>query len=339
MNPLRSLRKIIYFIIAILVLGTFGYVFLEDYTILEALYQTVITVSTVGFSEVRPFDEAGKAFTIILIVSSIGIFAFGFTRLSQIILDGSLQSYFKFVRVKASIEKLEGHIIICGFGRNGKQAVRKIKAYKEPFVVIDKDEDSINSYRALYPDLLFVLGDSTEDDVLEAAGIRKAKALIAALHNDADNLFVVVSARQINKNLRIVSRANTESAEKKLQAAGADYTVSPNLVGGAHLAHNLMKPDVVSFLEHIDVGGLSASYIEEVSVNLEDKKAAQASRMSELEIRKRTGCNVIGFKSADGEFIVNPSPEMELPPNSKIFALGNDEQIQRLRELFNVKPL
>lgn len=311
----------------------------ESYSLLEGIYQTVITVSTVGFGEVRPLSEAGRAFTIVLIISSIGTFAFGFTRLSQIILDGSLQSYFKFVRLKSNIEKLENHIIVCGLGRNGKQAVAKLRAYKQPFVVVENDEESINAYRLIHPDILFVIGNATEDEVLEAAGIEKAKALISALHNDADNLFVVLSARQKKTNLRIVSRANTESTEKKLRAAGADYTVSPNLVGGAHLAHNLMKPDVVSFLDHIDVGGSSASYIEEIPVNIDGQSSTQAARMSDLEIRKQTGCNVIGFKAMDGEFIVNPAPDMDLPPNSKLFVLGNDEQIEKLRQLFNVSSI
>lgn len=308
--------------------------FLEDFTFLEALYQTVITVSTVGFGEVHSFDGIGKLFTIILIVTSIGTFAFGFTRIAQLILDGSLQSHFKFVRVKEKINRLDNHIIICGYGRNGKQAAAKIKAYNEPFVVIDSSLEHLEEGARTHPDLLYLQGDATQDEVLEAAGVVRAKALISALHDDADNLFVVVSSRQLNKEMRIVSRANQESTERKLIAAGANYTVSPNLVGGAHLAQNLMKPDIVEFLDLIDVGGLSAQNIEEILVSdLPD--SAEANMLKDLDIRRRTGCNIIGFKDISGEYVINPDPEHELKSNSKLFVLGNEEQINHLRKLIH----
>lgn len=332
MNPLRSLRTIIYVLSGILLLGTVGYIFLENFTFLEALYQTVITVSTVGFGEVHSFDGPGKIFTMLLIVTSIGTFAFGFTRIAQIMLDGSLQSYFKFVRVKDKINKLENHIIICGYGRNGKQAAAKIKAYKQPYVVIDNDLEHLESGIVQDPHLLYIHGDATQDNILEAAGVRRAKALISALHEDADNLFVVVSSRQLNKDMRIVSRANQSSTERKLIAAGANYTVSPNLVGGAHLAHNLMKPDVVEFLDLLDVGGTSSQNIEEILVSdLPD--SSKAHMLKDLDIRKRTGCNIIGFKDHNGDYVINPEPEHQLKSNSKLFVLGNEEQIRKLREL------
>lgn len=332
MNPLHALRTIIYVLTGILVLGTAGYMLLEDFSLLEALYQTVITVSTVGFGEVHAFNGAGKIFTMLLIITSIGTFAFGFTRIAQILLDGSLQSYFKFVRVKEKINKLENHIIICGYGRNGKQAAAKIKAYKQPFVVIDHNLKHLEEGIIQDPSLLYIQGDATQDTILEAAGVTRAKALISALHEDADNLFVVVSARQLNKTMRIVSRANQGSTERKLIAAGANYTVSPNLVGGAHLAHNLMKPDVVEFLDLLDVGGTSAQNIEEILVSdLPD--SSQANMLKDLDIRKRTGCNIIGFKDHNGEYVINPEPEHRLKSNSKLFVLGSEEQIRKLREL------
>lgn len=307
---------------------------LEGFTFLEALYQTVITVSTVGFGEVHTFDGAGKMFTMLLIVVSIGTFAFGFTHIAQLVLDGSLQSHFKFVRVKENINKLDNHIIICGYGRNGKQAAAKIKAYKQPFVVIDNNLERLEEGSRTNPELLYLQGDATQDEVLEAAGVKRAKALISALHDDADNLFVVVSARQFNQNMRIVSRANQLSTEKKLISAGANYTVSPNLVGGAHLAQNLMKPDIVEFLDLIDVGGLSAQNIEEILVSdLPD--SSEARMLKDLDIRKLTGCNIIGFKDLNGEYVINPDPDHLIKSNSKLFVLGNEEQIDKLRRLMN----
>jgi voltage-gated potassium channel len=314
--------------------GTLGYFYLEHFSFLDALYQTVITVSTVGFGEIQPLSPAGRVFTMVLITTSIGTFAIGFTRIAQILLDGSLQSYFKFVRVKDKINKMENHIIICGYGRNGKQAASKIKAYKEAFVVIERNQEHIEAGLQQDPSLLYIQGDATQDSILEAAGVRCAKALISALHDDADNLFVVVSARQLNREMRIVSRANQYSTERKLLSAGANYTVSPNLVGGAHLAHNLMKPDVVEFLDLLDVGGTSAQNIEEILVS-DLPHSAQAHMLKDLDIRKHTGCNIIGFKDLNGKYVINPDPEHILKSNSKLFVLGNKEQINKLRELIS----
>jgi voltage-gated potassium channel len=333
-NPLRALRKLIYIVFGIVAFGTSGYMMLESYTFIDALYMTIQTVSTVGFNEVREFTGYGKEFTIFLIVSSFGTFAFGISQLTQIIIDGSLQTYLKTILVQNKIDQLSNHVIICGFGRNGKQAAKKIAAYKQAFIVIDKILANIEEGKKEFPDLLYIHGDATHDDILELARIGEARALISALHNDADNLFVVVSARQMNPKMRIVSRANENSTEKKLISAGANYTVSPNLVGGSHLAHNLMKPDVVEFLERIDIGGNSTSYIEEVLVN-DLPEIKKDTHIRDLEIRQLTGCNIIGYKSQDGDFVINPGADLVLQPNSKLFVLGDDSQITRLKKFIN----
>ncbi len=331
-NPLRALRKIIYLITGTVAVGTIGYMVLENYNFVDALYMTVQTVSTVGFNEVHPFRGYGQEFTIFLIIISFGTFAYGISQITQLVLDGSLQNHLKTVRVQKQIDQLEGHVIICGYGRNGQQAAEKIIAYKQPFIVIDQNVDELRSMKKLNPNLLYIEGDATQDEMLVAAGISKASALISALHNDADNLFVVVSAKQLNPNMRIVSRANHASTEKKLLAAGADYTVSPNIVGGSHLAHNLMKPDVVEFLDHIDIAGVSSSYIEEVLLS-DLTKGNKEHQIIDLDIRKRTGCNVIGIKTVNGDFVINPGSDLVLKPNSKLFVLGDDEQIEKLRAL------
>lgn len=333
-NPLRALRKLVYIVFGIVFFGTSGYMVLESYTFIDALYMTIQTVSTVGFNEVREFTGYGKEFTIFLIVSSFGTFAYGISQLTQIIIDGSLQTYLKTILVKNKIDQLNNHVIICGFGRNGKQAAKKIAAYKQPFIVIDQSMHNIEDGLKEFPDLLYIHGDATQDVVLEMARIEHANALISALHNDADNLFVVVSARQMNPKMRIVSRANEGSTEKKLISAGANYTVSPNLVGGSHLAHNLMKPDVVEFLERIDIAGNSSSYIEEVLLS-DLPEIKKGSHIRDLEIRQQTGCTIIGYKNQEGDFVINPSSDLVLMPNSKLFVLGDDSQIAKLRNFIN----
>lgn len=331
-NPIRSLRKIMYILIGILFFGIIGYMIIEDYSFGEAFYMTIQTVSTVGFNEVQPFRSWGREFTGILIVLSFGTFAYGISQMSQVILSGSLKSYLKYKNVQKRIDELSGHIIICGYGRNGVQAARTLKAYKESFVIIESNAEKLQGN--LYGGIPLV-GDATVDEVLLKAGVDRASALISSLHNDSDNVFVVISARQLNPKLNIVSRANEDTTGKKLLAAGADSTVMPNKVGGMHLAHTLLKPDIVQFLDHISVGGSSATNIEEILVD-EIPQRLSAHNIQELEIRKQTGCTVIGFKPHGKEFIINPGAELELERDSKLFVLGNEEQILKLKKLFNI---
>ena len=231
------------------------------------------------------------------------------------------------------MENLKDHTIVCGLGRNGLQAVNRLVAYGVPVVVIERNPDLIKAFKPLAT-VALLEGDATEDELLERAGVRRAKSLIAALSSDTDNLFVVISARQINRSMMIGARANSESAEKKLKAAGANFTVSPNLVGGAHLAHSLMNPGVVTFLDHLSVGGSSATNIEEIAVD-ELPDALANCNIKDLEIRRQTGCTVIGYATSQGELTINPSPDFTVAPHSKLYVLGNDEQIKALRKWFN----
>ena len=333
-NPLRSLRKIVYLLIGIILFGVSGYMLIEDYSVGEATYMVVQVVTTVGFNEVVPFQSWGRDFTTALMIFSFGTFAYGITQLTQIILNGDLKSYLKYKNVQKKIDAMSGHVIICGFGRNGYQVAKTLTAYRQPFVIIEKDPLKLEK---LFPEsnTSFIIGNATDDDVLISAGAERAKSLISSLHDDSDNVFVVISARQLNPNLQIVSRANAESTGSKLKAAGANSIIMPNKVGGQHLAHTLMKPDVVQFLDHISVGGLSATNIEEILVD-EIPRDLQANNIQDLEIRTQTGCTVIGYKPVGGDFIINPGTTIQLTHNSKLFVLGNEEQIIKLKQLFNV---
>jgi voltage-gated potassium channel len=333
-NPFISLRKVIILFALVLVAGTLGYRFIEGYNWLQALYMVIQTVSTVGFNEVKPLSTSGIWFTIALIVTSFGTFAFGAGLLAQMALDGSIQYYVRTKRLERKVEKLNNHVIVCGLGRNGRQVVDRLKSYQATVVVIESDEERVERFRDELQGVLLIKGDATLDEVLEKANIRKASSLIAALSSDTDNLFVVISARQLNPNLKIGARANTESTEKKLLAAGANYTVSPNLVGGAHLAHNLMNPGVMNFLDHLSVGGSSATNIEEIVVD-ELPRQTERCNIKDLEIRQQTGCTVIGYVDEEGNLSINPAPDFEVAPHSKLYVLGNDEQIKALRNWFS----
>ncbi len=334
-NPFRSLRKFIFIVFGIVSFGITGYMYFEGYNFRDALYMTVQVVSTVGFNEVRDFHSWGQEFTSVLILMSFGTFAFAITQLSQILLSGNLNEYLKNKKVQKKIDHLQNHVIVCGYGRNGKQSVVTLLAYNQPFVVIEKNKEILAELKE-NSQLNFVEGDATDDDILLQAGILRAKALLSSLHNDADNIFVVITARQLNPNLVITSRANEDSTEKKLLTAGANSTVMPNRVGGQHLVHKLMNPDIVEFLDNLSVGGQSSTNIEEIKVN-ELPPHFNAKTIEDLEIRKQTGCNVIGMKTNNKSMIVNPSIDNELHADSILFVLGNKEQIERLK-LFCCPP-
>jgi len=230
------------------------------------------------------------------------------------------------------INQLDGHIIICGYGRNGKQAAEKLKIYHRPFLVVEKDKEIIERYE---DQVLFVEGNANEDEILQEAHIEKAKTLIAALPNDADNLFIVLTARQMNPDLKIISRASLESSAKKLKLAGANNVIMPDKTGGDHMASLVVVPDLVEFLDSLSLEEDDSANLEEVAI--EDLSEDYINKsLNELDIRKKTGCTVIGYKGIDGRYIVNPEPDLPLAAKSKLIVLGRPEQIQKLNRLFNI---
>ncbi len=293
---------------------------------------TVITVATVGFQEVHPLDDQGKIFTAFLIITSFGTFAYAVTSISKYVVDGEFNQYFKNLKVNSAIEKLDKHVIICGFGRNGKQAAHVLKKHKTRFVVIEQKKDIISSINHQYADLVLE-GDATLDEVLVQAGIKKAKALITTLPFDADNLFIVLSARTLNPNLVIISRASEDNSDKKLKVAGANNVIMPDKLGGAHMASLVMKPDVMEFMDYITGQGSDNIRLEEITFATL-KSEFQNKTIKDLEIRNKSGANIIGFKTAQGEYIINPSADTKIIPDAKLFVLGTTEQIIKLKELF-----
>ncbi|MDF2435637.1 MAG: Potassium uptake protein TrkA family [Bacteroidota bacterium] len=319
-------------IFLIMCTGVVGFILIEGYNILDAFYMTVITVATVGFQEVHPLSEGGRMFTAFLIITSFGTFAYAAASISKYIADGEFNHYFKYYKVTAAIEKLEGHVIICGFGRNGKQAAHVLKKHNTRFVVIEEKKEVIDTITHRHSDLV-VHGDATHDEVLERAGIAKAKAVITTLPVDADNLFIVLSAKTLNPKLNIISRASEDNSDKKLKLAGADNVIMPDKIGGAHMASLVMKPDVMEFVDFITGQGGDNIRLEEITfANLSEK--FQNKTIRELEVRNRSGANIIGFKTAKGDYVINPNADTMIIPDAKLFVLGTTEQINALKELF-----
>jgi voltage-gated potassium channel len=316
----------------IVCVGIGGFIAIENYDFLEAFYMTIITVATVGFQEVRPLSDNGRLFTAFLIITSFGTFAYAVTSISKYVMDGEFNIYYKNFKNLSAINKLENHVIICGFGRNGRQAAHVLKKHDTRFVVVEEKKEVVATVNHKYSDLI-VEGDGTLDETLLKAGILKAKALITTLPIDADNLFIVLSARALNPKLIIISRASEDNSDKKIKMAGADNVIMPDKLGGAHMASLVMKPDVMEFVDYITGQGGDNIRLEEITfANLSAE--FQNKTIKDLEIRNRSGANIIGFKTAQGDYVINPNPNTEIIPDAKLFVLGTTDQINKLKELF-----
>jgi len=332
MNIFQSkLYKAFVLLLFVVIIGVFGYMYFSDDTFINALYMTVITITTVGFGEIHPLSENEKLFTIFLILMSIIILGYAATILTEYIASGELLERIKFKKVQKKIEKLNKHVIVCGYGRNGKQAVTKLKQFKMPLVIIENNDERIEEIEE--DKLLYIKGDATKDEVLEKAGLVKAKSLITALPSDANNLYVVLSARQLNKKMTIVSRASDDSSDSKLRIAGANNVIMPDKLGGDHMASLLVTPDIVEFVDKLAIDSENATHLEEIVVE-ELPKEFLLKSIRDLDLRKKTGCTVIGFKTPDNDYVINPEPSTTLISNSKLIVLGSSEQIRNLNKLF-----
>ncbi len=333
-NDFKSYSRFLlplYLLIGITFIGIVGYHFICNYSFIDAFYMTIITIATVGFEEVHPLDMYGKIFTALLVMISFGIFAYAVTSVTRFVFDGEFNKIFKNRKLNETIQKLNNHVIICGYGRNGRQAAQVLKKHNQRFIVIEKSAELTNNMNHKYNDLV-INADATLDEVLLKAGILRARALITSLPIDADNLFIVLTARNLNPNLTIISRASEDNSDTKLKIAGANNVIMPDRVGGAHMASLVMKPDVVEFIDHLVGQEGDSVNMEEISFkNIPEQ--LRHKTLKDLEIRNKSGANIIGFKTATGEYIINPAADTKIIPDAKIFVLGNAEQINKLKEL------
>src|SRR5438105_8996254 len=335
LSQLKHYRHILlplYLITFITIIGTIGYRFICGYPIVDAFYMTIITIATVGYGEVYPLSEVGRLFTAFLIIVSFGTFAYAVASLTRFVLDGEFNKLFKTRKLNTTIQKMSDHVIICGYGRNGRQSAQVLKKHNQRFIVIEKNTEITNAMQHEYSDLV-ITGDATLDETLLKSGILRAKALITSLPVDADNLFIVLTARTLNPKLTIISRASEDNSDKKLKIAGADNVIMPDKLGGAHMASLVMKPDVMEFIDYITGQGTDNIRLEEITFdNLSE--TYQNKTIRDLEVRNRSGANIIGFKTAQGEYVINPSADTKIIPDAKLFVLGTSEQIAKLKELF-----
>lgn len=317
-------------IIAILAIGTLGFMVIEKWSFIDALYMTIITITTVGYQEIRPLSDAGKIFNIFFIILSFSTFTYALASVTRYIVSGEMALHFKNKKIMSTLDTLNHHVIICGFGRNGQQAALTLIDQQTPFVVIEPEEKHIQEFMLTYPQLIFLKGDATDDMILKKAGIERAVSLITTLPEDADNVFIVLSARALNNHLQIISRASHNSAVAKLKKAGANHVIMPDKIGGKHMATIVSKPDVVAFIDYLTGHEDESMNIEAVDYShLPD--AIKDTTLQHIMEWKQTGVNCIGIKQKNGRFLINPPENTIISEGMKLIILGSKQQIQKMK--------
>jgi len=312
-------------------IGFMGFLLIEDMGWVDAIYMTVITFSTVGFGTVTTLSKMGKLFASFIILLNIASFAYAISVFSYYFIEGKLFKKMKANIINKKVKKLSDHIIVCGMGRYGEEVVRHFLDHDMNFVIIEINENRIKELENQFGKLMYIEEDATHDDVLLGAGISRASALISALPDDTDNVFTVLSARQLNPNIKIISRAYEAKSIKKLKLAGADHVIMPEHIGGFYMATLVSKPDAVEFFSFITNDIDSDISFEEIHYDQLPERYKGKSIKDTL-IRAKTGANIIGFKHPIEKFIANPGPETKFIQNCSFIVLGNKKQIRDLKE-------
>jgi voltage-gated potassium channel len=308
-------------LLLVIVVGTAGYRLIEHesgWSVLDALYMTVITLASVGFGEVHPLSPAGRVFTIFLILGGTGVLVYGISTLTAFIVEGELTSVLRRRKMQRGIDKLTDHFIVCGADNTGRYAIDELAKTRQHFVVIDRNPERLKELEAR--GILTLHGDATHDTVLLAAGIARARGLISALHSDADNLFVTLTAKGLNARLRVISKAVEEASEAKLRRAGADGVVMPNYIGGLRLASELIRPAVVTFLDRM-VRTPDAT-IRVSPIEIAPHSPLNGQTLAESGLLERDGITVVALLGADGVYHFNPTRDTRLSPKHTVIVIG-----------------
>ncbi len=333
MTPFLRVTIALSLMISLLIIGTVGYMLVEGYVFIDALYMAVITLGTVGYREVAPLSEAGKLFTIFLIIAGIGSVAYAVTQVVEYFISTIV---FKRRRMERTIAKLSGHVIICGYGRIGRQVATQLRTRGVRFVIVEENAAVIEHLEA-HSDL-HVHGNATDDTALRDAGIADASTIVATLPTNADNVYVTLSARNLNPDIRIVARAGDAASSQKLLQAGADKVISPYEIGGRYIANAVMRPHVVNFMDVVNSSREDNTQnleIEELQVTERSVYANKALR--DTNIRSELNIIVLAIRKADGDFEYNPSPATILEPGGMLICIGFAEQLDRLAHLLGVR--
>lgn len=315
-------------LVALIVVGGLGYAAMEGWSFADGLYMAVITVGTVGYGETHPLSAYGRFYTILFILLSTGVMVYATSSLTAIIVEGELFELFKRRKMDKLIKHLSGHYLVCGDSSIGLHIVEELQRTNQPFIVVEHDVAKVNALIAR--DILAIAGDATSDATLVAAGIERAAGLVTTLHTDADNLFVVLTARRLNPKLRIIAKAIDEATRDKLQQVGADGVVMPEAIGGMRMASELLRPDVVSFLDIMLRNKDETIRVDEIRV--QDGAKVVGSSLADSGVTTTEGATLVAISRGSNAYRFNPAPDTRLEAGDVLIMLGNTRVIQSLEQ-------
>ena len=331
MNYQRKIFIALTLLVSLIVTGTIGYLFLEkdnQWRLLDAIYMTVITLTTVGYSNMG-MSDAGRVFTMFLLIGGFGVFTYSVTIATAFLIEGQLQSFFRQQKMIRTVDKLLNHYIICGLGDTGVHVLDEMLKAEVDFVGIEFEEERL-IHLSDTRNFLYLQGDATDDELLLRAGIERAQGLVTCLSRDQDNLFVVISARKLNPHLRIASKAVEDNSPGKLITAGADEVVLPDHIGGLRLATGLLQPQLVGFLENMTQNRLDAQFNESI---IQEGAPLDGISLRAASIHEQTGLVVIAIQDSDGTFLYNPPGDKKLVAGDALLVIANQKQLQTLHKL------
>jgi len=316
----KKLILTISILIVVLLFGTFGYIVIEKWSFFDALYMTVITLTTVGYGEIHPLSFVGRVFTIFLILSGISILLYTVSFITSFFIEGQLRQILRRKKMLKQISQLKNHYIVCGVGKVGSHIISELAKTNRKFVIIERNKDLLDNYS----NYLYINGDATDENILKQAGIENAAGLFASLSTDEENIFLIITAREINSNMKIVAKSVLDTSAKKLISAGATSVVQPNLIGGLRMASEMVRPAAVSFLDMMLKEGKGDLRVEEVEV------MNNAKQLSTIQSHK-SGVLILALFS-NGNYIFNPSHNTTVNTGDKIIVMGNSEQVTMLKD-------
>ncbi len=329
MDPMRHLKISIFVLLMLVSVGTSGFMVIESWRFLDALYMTVITLGTVGFKEIHDLSDHGKIFTMLLIVVGVSVLGYIVGSLAQIMFEGQIQRIMGRKRVEKKIDALKDHYIICGFGRIGSLICKEFKANDLQFVIVEKNIETIEKLDE--EGYLHMRGDATMDETLLKAGIKRAKGLISVVTSDTENVYITLTARGLNPDLYILARSGEEGSDIKLKRAGANKVVSPYIIGGSRMAQSVLRPNVVDFIEiatgseHMDL------QMEEIAIP--DHSAFAGETLVSSGFRKEIGVIIVGIKKSHGKMVFNPHSQAKIEGGDTLIVLGEPQSIAKLEDL------
>jgi voltage-gated potassium channel len=335
MNPLKDLKISLLILGVLITLGTAGYMIIEGWDFLDALYMTVITLATVGFNEVHHLSDAGRVFTILLIVIGVSVLGYTVGKLVQTMFEGQFQRFLGRKKVEKSIEELRDHYIVCGYGRIGSLICKEFSAKPVPFVVVENSPAVLEKLEE--DSVLFLRGNATEDETLLKAGIKRARGLVSVVTSDTENVYITLTARGLNPDLYILARSGEPGSDIKLKRAGANKVVSPYQIGGTRMAQAILRPNVVDFIEiatgreHLDL------QMEEITIS--EQSPFIGKNLKDVCRKRDTGVIIVGIKKADGKMVFNPGGMSNFDARDTLIVLGQPSEITKLENLMGDNAL